>query len=99
MQINSIQFKPATQLTFDTVELDLQRLRDYMNHNDSQSILLDLSQVTRCDVAGIAWLIEVKRLCKQQHKSFEILAMSDSIKTMAELCGVSKLVQTIETLV
>lgn len=81
-------FEPSSNLTFDTVESDRTRLLKYVQAPESELVRLDLSQVKQCDSAGLALLIEAKRLCRRYNKPFEIVAMPNLIHDLAEFCGV-----------
>ena len=52
---------------------------------------LDLSDVTHCDSAGMALLIEARKLCKKNNKIFEIIGMSSEIQSLADFCGVKEI--------
>lgn len=80
-------FEPSTHLTFDTVASDRKRLLK-MVQKTAGGLRLDLSQVTLCDSAGLALLIEAKRLCIHFNKPFEIKKMPQMIHALAEFCGV-----------
>lgn len=81
-------FKPSSSLTFDTVQLNVKRLLQLLHDTSTKIIRLDLQGVTECDSAGLALLIEIKRLCHQYNKSLLIEKMPNSIASMAEFCGV-----------
>ena len=81
-------FEPSKQLTFNTVESDRKRLLQHVRSPDTRSLRLDLSQVKQCDSAGLALLIETKRLCRDYNKSFEMQGMPSVIHDWAEFCGV-----------
>ena len=81
-------FQPSSQLTFDTVESDRKRLLHYVRSSDTLHLRLDLSQVKQCDSAGLALLIETKRLCRHYNKSFEMEGMPSVIHDLAKFCGV-----------
>ena len=81
-------FEPSINLTFDTVESDRKRLLKYLQSSQASHLRLDLSQVVHCDSAGLALLIEAKRLCRRFNKSFEVEGMPDAIHDLAEFCGV-----------
>lgn len=86
--MGTLGFEPSINLTFDTVESDRKRLLNYLQSPDVYHLRLDLSQVKHCDSAGLALLIEAKRLCKQHNKPFEIEGMSNVIHDLAAFCGV-----------
>ncbi len=81
-------FIPSNQLTFDTVQSDSKRLHKLLSDNSTNAIRLDLQNVTQCDSAGLALIIEAKRLCKQQNKALDIVGVSQPISALAEFCGV-----------
>ncbi len=81
-------FKTSNELTFNTVQSDRKRIMKYLQALDADVFSLDLSEVTQCDSAGLALLIESKRQCKIHDKIFEIEHMPKSIYALAEFCGV-----------
>lgn len=85
------QFKPSNELTFDTVPQDCLRLRQQLLSSKSEGLQLDLRDVTQCDSAGLALLIEAKRICRQYQLTFEIIGMSKSLHALAEFCGVNRI--------
>ena len=86
-------FKPSSELTFDTVQPDSKRLLKLCLDNKTTKICLDLSEVTHCDSAGLALLIEAKRLCKQYGKSLIIEKMPKIVSALAEFCGVEAMLE------
>jgi phospholipid transport system transporter-binding protein len=87
----NVTFTPSSELAFDTVMSNLFRLRGLVMQADADGVCIDLSQVAQCDSAGLALLIEAKRLCKRCGKSFEIRHMSEQVRDLAEFCGVQNL--------
>lgn len=81
-------FKPSNELTFTTVCADRRRLIKYLQNHLDGDLYFDLQQVTLCDSAGLAFLIEAKRLCQQFSKSLSIENMSKEIYALVEFCGV-----------
>lgn len=86
-------FKPSHALTFDTVHSDGQSLLTLLRDSEIQAIRLDLADVAHCDSAGLAWLIEAKRLCKQYEKALTIAGMPKAISALAEFCGVEAMLE------
>jgi phospholipid transport system transporter-binding protein len=87
-------FKPSHELTFDTVQQDSKRLLTLLQDNKTTSMRLDLSEVVQCDSAGLALLIEAKRLCKQYKKTLTIDIMPKAISALAEFCGVEVMLES-----
>jgi phospholipid transport system transporter-binding protein len=86
-----IVFYPAEYLTFETVLSDLNRFLVLLDAHPKARFLFDLSKVLQCDSAGLALLIEAKRLCKLKHNRLLIQNMSDTMLGLATFCGVSNL--------
>ncbi|PJD96886.1 MAG: sulfate transporter [Legionella sp.] len=92
--MNPFLFKPSTHLTFDTVASVRKAVyKQVVTHADS-AFVLDLSEVVHCDSAGLALLIEVKKLCRQQGKSLNVVGVSSNIHALAEFCGVNDILKT-----
>lgn len=82
-------FKPVKDLTFDSVPDESTRLMSILRDSKTVSkIVFDLSQVSRCDSAGLALLIDVKRLCKKHDKSLSFQGISDNIMALASFSGI-----------
>lgn len=81
-------FEPSVHLTFDTVESDRKRLLTSLQSSDACGLRLDLSRIQQCDSAGLALLIEAKKLCRHYSKSFEIEGMPNVVRDLAKFCGV-----------
>ena len=88
-------FKPSNALTFNTVESDRRRLFLEIQQSDASGFFLDLSDVTQCDSAGVALLVELKRLCKHDNKPFIIKGMPMVIEALAEFCGVNTILREV----
>ena len=86
-------FKPSSSLTFDTVQQDSERLLKMFRDNKTASIRVDLGGVTDCDSAGLALLIEAKRLGIQYHKPLIIEGLTKATFTLAEFCGVEAMLE------
>ena len=81
-------FKPSNELTFDTIQDDSKRLLKLLDDNKASSFRLDLQDVKQCDSAGLALLIEAKRLCKHHNKNIVMSNVPKVIYALAEFCGV-----------
>jgi phospholipid transport system transporter-binding protein len=90
--LNGQSFRPANELTFNTVQLDLARLRKLLDEERVKTLQLELQNVIYCDSAGLALLIEAKRLCKQHNANLELKGMSDEIRALAQFCGVETVI-------
>jgi phospholipid transport system transporter-binding protein len=92
--VDNINFKPDTELTFKSVVSIRAKLSKALTNNTSNTFCLDLSDVTHCDSAGLALLIEARKLCKQNNKIFEVIGMSPETQSLAEFCGVKNILET-----
>ena len=81
-------FIPSKELTFHTVPLDRARLITYLQDTSATTCCVDLSRVTHCDSAGLALLIEAKRLARFYQKDFLIHQIPDKVVALIEFCGV-----------
>ncbi len=89
-----INFKPGLELTFKSVVSVRAKLYDALMNCNSTRFCLDLSEVTQCDSAGLALLIEAKKLCKKNNKIFEVIGISAQTQSLAEFCGVESILET-----
>ena len=73
---------------------DSERLLTFLRDTKAVQVHLDLCAVTQCDSAGLALLIEAKRLCKQYSKTLIIDGMPKAIYALAEFCGVEAMLES-----
>lgn len=93
--MDNVPFKPnVDELTFKSVVA----LRGVFYHallqGKNNRFCLDLSDVMHCDSAGLALLIETRKLCKNNNKVFDIIGMPSDIQSLAEFCGVKNILET-----
>ena len=86
--MSTTPFKLTKELTFDTVIAHQKRLYQHVSSSPDELICIDLSDVTHCDSAGLALLIDVKKQCKKHGKAFSLTGLSDKTRSLAEFCGV-----------
>lgn len=84
-------FKPSQDMTFKTVQADCQRLHKFCHDSKEPVLIVDLSDLKHCDSAGLALLIEARRLCNLQSKVCKIIGMPKVVQALAEFCGVDKI--------
>ncbi|MDR3442494.1 MAG: STAS domain-containing protein [Legionella sp.] len=89
-----IHFKPGVELTFNSVVDVRAKLYKALMEEKSGTFHLDLSEVKHCDSAGMALLIEARKLCKKNNRLFEIIGMSSETQSLAEFCGVKGILET-----
>ena len=83
-------FKPVSNLTFDTVADENLRMEQSLRACGTSvtTLRIDLSSVVLCDTAGLALLIEAKRLSKQFGKLLEVCDIPQHVRDLAIFCGV-----------
>lgn len=86
-------FKPSSEMTFSTVQTDCERLYKYCRENEEAILKIDLREVVHCDSAGLALLIEAKRLCREKNKICKMEGMPKIIQVLAEFCGVNGILE------
>ncbi|MDF1646508.1 MAG: STAS domain-containing protein [Legionellaceae bacterium] len=89
--MNPVVFLPTENLTIDTVTSDLKRLLAVLDAHPKVPFVFDLNQVLQCDTAGLALLIEAKRLCALKKSSFRIENMPHTMRDLARFCDVEHL--------
>ncbi|KTC67758.1 anti-anti-sigma factor [Legionella birminghamensis] len=84
-------FEPASRMTFATVDADIKRLAGFYRNTGQGSIIINLQAVQHCDSAGLALLIEAKRLAKRFNRPCRFTGMSRQLAALAEFCRVNNL--------
>jgi len=88
-----MNFKPGPCLTFKSAVSVREKLYKALKEDISDRFCLDLTDVTDCDSAGLALLIEARKLCEQNNKTFEVKGMSPETQSLAEFCGVKNILE------
>lgn len=86
-------FKFSSEISFATVQADCRRLSNYCRNSKEALLSLDLSEVRHCDSAGLALLIEAKRMSAEQNKVCKIENIPKAIYALAEFCGLDKVLE------
>lgn len=93
--MNIAHFLPGAELSFKTVIEVRARLSKLLMNTDINGLQLDLNDVVYCDSAGMALLIEARKLCKKNNKNFEIIGMSEETQSLADFCGVKGILEVV----
>ena len=88
-----INFKPGPLLTFKSVVSVRDKLYNALKENTGDRFCLDLTEVTHCDSAGLALLVEARKLCEQNSKVFQVIGISPETLSLAEFCGVKSILE------
>ncbi len=89
-----LEFKLSAELTLQTVQLDRDRLLLDLKNESVSNLRFDLSEVSQCDSAGLAFLIEAKRLCDKFKKEFSFYAIPQDVQALAEFCGIDEILNS-----
>lgn len=89
--MSGVKFKPSAQMTFATVVEDKARLTQFLGALLGREWVFDLSDVRVCDSAGLALLIEARRLSNTSHKHCNFEGISPTIESLIRFCGVNEL--------
>ncbi len=84
-------FKPATDLIFKSVVAIRAKIWKMAQDKCFDGLCIDLSDVQHCDSAGLALLLEAKKLCVHYGKSFLVKGSSVETQSLAEFCGVKSI--------
>ncbi len=86
-----LRFMLPKTLTFDTVAANARRFMQMMHHQTQTDVVVDASDVTACDSAGLALLLEVRRVCKAQLCSLTIEGLRQNMLDLATFYHVDEL--------
>jgi phospholipid transport system transporter-binding protein len=84
-------FKPTKPITFATADAYYRQLLVLFRRTKGSSLLICLSEVSHCDSAGLALLIEAKRMAKKYNKQLVIEGMAGAVRDLAVFCGVEEI--------
>lgn len=93
--MSTVYFKPGGDLSFKSVVAVRAKLYQALMEDKSGKFGLDLSDVRHCDSAGLALLIEARKLCKKNNKIFEIIGVPADTQSLAEFCGVRGILEAV----
>lgn len=88
--MSAIAFKPNAVMTFLTIEQERIRFLAYCRSLKEDFAVIDLVQVQQCDSAGLAFLIEVKRIVLSQGRSPLFINMPKETLALAEFYGIGQ---------
>lgn len=91
--MNTTHFKPGSELTFNSAITIRNQLEKLLKSDSNEVFCLDLTEVEHCDSAGLALLIDAKKLCRQYNKHFKVTGVSPNTLSLAEFCGVNDILE------
>jgi phospholipid transport system transporter-binding protein len=86
-----LSFKPSDTLTCDTVSSNITRFIRLISGASSTDVVFDVHDVKHCDSAGLALLIEARRLCETQQCRLSIEGLSKNMLDLATFYHVDAL--------
>lgn len=87
------QFKPVQALTFATVMHHRSQLSQLLAQEPRMALRLDMSDVQICDSAGLAFLIDARRMCQQHQVALTVVHLSKEIVALAKLYGIEEMLK------
>lgn len=90
--MQNLSIKLGAKLTFATVEKERSRIFKALHNNNK--INIDLVDVSVCDSAGLALLIDINRNCFNLKKQFQLDNIPQNINALAKFCGIEKLLNS-----
>lgn len=84
-------FKPVQQLTFETVIMVRVRLIELLRSEQFNTLHCDLSDVTVCDSAGLALLIDLRRLGLKYDTKIIMKPIPEDVRALAKVYGVEQI--------
>lgn len=80
-------------LIFDTVLANRKIIVNALRKDSSSSFVIDLKGINQCDSAGLAMMIDLKRLARRQNNQINFVNLPKQMKALADFCGVSSILQ------
>ena len=77
-----IELMEATDLTFSTVPAALKRIFSWISSQKNNNLVIDLSKVACIDSAGVAMLVELRRLTYTKYKKNIAFKVSSQMKQL-----------------
>lgn len=87
----NLQFKPQGALTFETVPSLSAEPIEWPN--PKAPCVLDCTEVTEVDSAGLAWILHVQRSAMQNKIPLTIHALPPALLNLAKIYGIEVLLQ------
>jgi anti-anti-sigma factor len=84
------------KLTFETVNKALKTATNWIAEQKSKHLTLDLSNIAFIDSAGVAMLVELKRLTHVEYKKNLVLKFSNQIMQMIQFYELEGLLENID---
>ena len=92
---NAIRVSGA--LTFASARRAIEAFRPYCQQRTKKPLLLDLAAVTRMDSAGLALLLQWKRMAHAAGRPLRFSALPEQARNLAAVFGVADLIDSSST--
>ena len=93
--MDSSYFTPGISITFDSAITIRETFCQALKKEQKDAFCINLDNVIHCDSAGLALLIEMKKLCEQYDKHFKIIGLPGKIQALAEFYGVNHILEKV----
>lgn len=77
-----IELMETSDLTFSTVPAVLKRIFSWISSQKNNNLVIDLSNITSIDSAGVAMLVELRRLTYTKYKKNLAFKVSSQMKQL-----------------
>lgn len=91
-QIEKGQFRISGELDFQSVPIIWEKSQELFGSSDS--VVVDLTGVVRCNSAGLALLIQWMRYAKSLDKRIVFHHIPEQMREIAKVCGVDQFLPT-----
>ena len=86
-------FLPSPHMTFETVMSDKGRWIEFLTTLNENTCVFDVSHVVECDSAGLAFLIESKKMSLNRKIKCHYAGLSDKILSFIWFFGVEAILE------
>lgn len=80
--MNPIELMETSDLTFSTVPAVLKRIFSWISSQKNNNLVIDLTNITSIDSAGVALLVELRRLTYTMYKKNLAFKVSSQMKQL-----------------
>lgn len=89
--MKTYKFRPSFEMNFASISSDMARFQSYVAKAQKQWCI-DFKEVTYCDSAGLAFLIEAKRLSGELGVPLVLEGVSNNILALIQFYGLEILI-------
>lgn len=91
--MNEIIFKPEGSLSFGTISVLQEQIKNMLKSLDGNTFVFDMSAIDKCDSAGLALLIDTVSKLKKQSVRYQFIGITTDICSLAKFYEVESLLK------